>query len=480
MKKLLLTAIETANTKKATYADARVVNEKNELIRVKNSEILEPTMSESSGIGIRVIVDGAWGFASTSDLSVKSITKTAVTAIEIAKASAKLKKENIELSKEEVFTDKWQTPYKTDPFDVPMEQKVNTLVKVNEILKKAKQISVAESSMSFTREHKYFASSEGAFIEQIIVYSGCGYSATAISNGDAQIRSYPMSFGGEYESAGYELIDRLQLLQNAEKTRDEAVALLTAKTCPSGKMDLILLPSQMVLQIHESVGHPTELDRVFGTEESYAGKSFVTTEKYRNFKYGSEIVNLVADNQIETGLATAGYDDDGVPAQKWHIVKNGQFVGYQTNREFAPRIGDAHSTGNNRADGFNKIPIIRIANLYLMPGTGKLKELIAGVKHGIIMDNTRSWSIDQLRYNFQFGCEIGWEINDGKITGIVKNPTYQGITPEFWSSCDATCGQDEWKLLGVANCGKGQPGQVARMSHGAAPTRFRNVTIGVR
>jgi len=257
------------------------------------------------------------------------------------------------------------------------------------------------------------------------------------------------------------------------------VALLTAPECPGGQKDLIINPNQLFLQIHESVGHPTELDRVMGMEANFAGTSFVTTEKLNKLQYGSEIVNIVADSTIPGGLATQGYDDDGVAAQRWHLIKNGLFTGYLTNRETAHIIGEERSKGCNRADGWNRLPIIRMTNISLMPGDWTLDDLIADTDDGILIDCNKSWSIDDKRINFQFATEIAWEIKNGKKGQILKNPTYQGKTTEFWNSCDAICDDDHFVLWGTANCGKGQPGQTASMSHGCPPARFKNVTVGV-
>lgn len=278
-------------------------------------------------------------------------------------------------------------------------------------------------------------------------------------------------------SMGYEYIENLDLVGNAERTREEAIALLSAPNCPSDEMDLIIYGDQLALQIHESTGHASELDRVLGYEESYAGSSFLTTEKLGKFRYGSDIVNLVADTTLPGGLATCGYDDDGVKAQRWHIVKNGILSGYMTNREFAHAIGHTRSLGANRSDSYRSIPIIRITNLSLMPGEWEYEDMIKDIKKGIILENNKSWSIDQKRLNFQFGCEIGWLIKNGKITKMVKNPVYQGITPKFWGSCDAIANEKYWKLYGVSNCGKGQPTQIFRMSHASSPARFRKVKV---
>jgi len=243
--------------------------------------------------------------------------------------------------------------------------------------------------------------------------------------------------------------------------------------------DLILDGSQLALQIHESIGHPSELDRVLGTEANYAGTSFLTIDKLGKLQYGSPIVNVVADSTIPNGLATVGYDDEGVEAQRWHLIKNGIFVGYLTSRETASAIGEERSRGCMRADGWSRIPLIRMTNISLMPGECTLDELINDTKDGVYMETNKSWSIDQRRINFQFATELGWRIKNGKKVEPLKNPSYQGITVEFWNSCDAICNEDHFVLWGINNCGKGQPSQRAQMSHGAAPARFRKVRVGV-
>ncbi|MDI6732531.1 MAG: TldD/PmbA family protein [Planctomycetota bacterium] len=481
MKELCNVALDTAKNLGATYADIRIINFRTEDIQVRNGKAGGFEQSESLGAGIRVIANGAWGFACTGKLTQEEIVRTTTLAVEIARASAILKKEDIQLTKEKTYVDFWQTPFVIDPFAVSKDEKLDLLFRIDAILRKHKSIKEAFSSMSFRREHQHFANSEGSFIEQILLRSGGGYSATAVGNGDTQTRSFPASFRGQYCSMGYELIKSLPLIENAERIRSEAVALLKAPLCPSGKKDLILGGAQLVLQIHESVGHPTELDRVLGMEESFAGRSFLTTEKYgSNYKFGSAIVNIVADGTVPGGLATFGYDDDGVRAQRWHLVQNGIFSGYQTNRELALKVAEGTSRGCCRADGFARIPMIRNNNISLMPGTWELDDLIKDTKDGIYMDVNKSWSIDQMRLNFQFGCEIGWEIKNGKKTRMVKYPNYQGITPEFWASCDAICNDKYWVLWGVPSCGKGEPVQTAEMSHGCSPTRFRQVTVGVR
>jgi TldD protein len=295
-------------------------------------------------------------------------------------------------------------------------------------------------------------------------------------------RSYPNSFGGQWQNKGYELIGELKLLENARRVGEEAVALHQADQCPEGKFTVILDSSQLGLQIHESIGHPIELDRVLGMEANFAGMSFLTLDKLRNLRYGSALVNVVADatEQHGPGLGTFAYDDEGVPAQCTPIVQNGLFTGYLTSRETAAMVGLERSGGCMRSESWNRIPIIRMTNISILPGETPLTlaQLIADTDHGIFMQTNRSWSIDDKRYNFQFGTEIGWEIKGGKLGRMLKNPSYSGITTEFWNAMDAIGSRDEWILWGTPNCGKGQPQQVMGTGHGAAPARFRNIAVG--
>lgn len=478
MRDLTAIALNTAKRHGATYADIRIIQTTVEDLTVRNGELGEIGQADSLGYGIRVIVNGAWGFAASPIMTIAAIRDTAVKACAIARSSARMRREKVRLSKEEVVDTTWRTPVVMDPFSVPMTEKLDLLFRLDKILRADPRIKVSEATIAASRERQWLATTEGTFIDQTLIRTGAGYSATAIKDGEVQKRSYPMSFGGQYLSMGYELIPALKLMEHAEQTREEAIALLSAKPCPPGKKTLILDGTQLALQLHESCGHPSELDRVLGLEENYAGRSFLTLEKRGRFRYGSKTVTLMADSTVPGGLATMGYDDDGVRAQRWPIVKEGLFVGYHTNREFAPVLGEP-SRGSCRADGWGSLPMIRITNLSLMPGEWMLPDLIADTDDGILMCTNKSWSIDQMRYNFQFSCEIGWEIKKGKLGAMLKNCTYQGITPKFWGSCDAVCNGDHWTLWGVVNCGKGQPGQRAEMSHGAAPARFRRVTVGV-
>ncbi|MFQ6097764.1 MAG: TldD/PmbA family protein [Armatimonadota bacterium] len=476
---LALLALDVARSAGASYADIRIIETRYEGVGTKNEKVAGIGRSDNIGFGVRVIANGAWGFACSSRVSKEEVERVAARAVAVAKASATLKASDVVLAPEPPHVDGWQTPIAEDPFAVALDEKVGLLMSVCEQLRKVAEVKVAEAHMTFTAENQLFANTEGSMIQQNLVRSGVGFSATAVGNGDQQRRSFPSSFGGQYISRGYEHVRETPLLENAPRIAEEAKALLKAPQCPEGEKDLILEGSQLALQIHESLGHPSELDRVLGFEANYAGTSFLTTDKLGSLQYGSEIVNLIADSTVPMGLATLGYDDEGVEAQKWPLVENGLFVGYLTSRETAHAIGENRSRGAMRADGWAAIPLIRMVNISLMPGEGTLDDLIADTKDGILMEVNRSWSIDQRRLNFQFGTEIGWEIKNGKRTRMLKNPTYQGITPEFWNSCDAICGPEEWVLWGVSNCGKGEPGQTAQMSHGAAPARFRKVKVGV-
>jgi len=340
-----------------------------------------------------------------------------------------------------------------------------------------KGISARTGNLIFSSERKTFANSEGAHVEQTIYETGGGIMATARGSGEVQRRSYPQSMR-QQGCAGWEFVENMDLAGNAERTATEAVALLSADQCPSGTTTLIVGASQLGLQIHESCGHAIELDRVLGSEAAYAGTSFLTTEKLHNFQYGSEHVNITADSIRLPGLGSYGWDDEGIPAQSTPVVERGRFVGYLMSRETASGL-DLPSNGSMRAASWNRIPLIRMNNVSLEPGNWTLNDLIADTDDGILMEMNRSWSIDDRRFNFQFGTETGYEIKKGKVGNLLKNCTYTGITPEFWNSCDAVCNEEHWTMWGIPNCGKGQPGQLGHTGHGSAPARFRNVQVGV-
>jgi TldD protein len=384
------------------------------------------------------------------------------------------------MAHEDAYVDSWVSPFRKDPFEIPLEKQLDLLLAADAEMRRVKGVTLTETDLQFRKIDSWFASSIGSRIHQSKVISGCGIGATSFKGEEIQKRSYPNSFGGQHALRGYELVEEMELIKNAPRIAEEAVALHSAAHCPETTGTLILGGSQLGLQIHESVGHPIELDRVLGEEANFAGTSFLTLDKLNNLRYGSDIVNVVADARLERGpgLGSFAYDDEGVPAQCTDIIKNGEFRGYLSNRESAHLIGLKRSSGTMRTESWNRLPIIRMTNISLLPGTWKLDNLIADTDDAILMETNRSWSIDDRRYQFQFSTEVGWEIKGGKRGRMLKNPSYSGITTEFWNSCDAICDADEWVLWGTPNCGKGQPMQTMGTGHGASPSRFRNVRIG--
>jgi len=478
MKDLAETALNAAQVKGAGYADVRINHHVRQNLAVKNGVLASVTDDASEGFGVRVLVDGAWGFAGSARLNRAEIELVVGRAVRIARASARVLTTRVNLGSPVSSRGRYTTPIERDPFTVPLAEKVDLLLRADAAMGETKGVTVREGSMEFIRETKFFASTEGALTEQTLYESGAGIEATATSPDDVQNRSYPNSFGRHQGAGGYEYVAALELDRHAARIGDEAVALLKAPQCPSGVKTLILDASQTALQIHESCGHPTELDRVFGMEAAYAGTSFMTPEKLNQLRYGSSLVTITADALTPTGLGTFGWDDEGVPAQRSFLIDRGLFVGYLTSRETASVLGE-QSNGTMRADGWNRIPLIRMTNVSLQPGDSSLAQMTSEVKDGVYMETNRSWSIDDKRLNFQFGTQLAYEIVDGKRGRLLKNATYAGITPEFWNSCDAVAGKSEWKLWGLANCGKGQPPQVAHVAHGAAPARFQRVKVGI-
>jgi TldD protein len=479
VKELIERALDAADRGGASYVEVRVQERDSESLTVKNGALEAAMANSTAGFGIRVLVDGAWGFCSSARLEPDEADRIAGEALEIAHASRRALGEPVELDDTPPVTDTYRTPHEEDPFAVPLDEKLRILMEADARMAAVPGVAIREGTISGGRERKTFASSAGAWIEQEIVEAGGGIEATAVNESEMQQRSYPNSFGGQMVTGGFEAVRALSLADHAQETAELAVALLDAPQCPSGEMDLVLDSTQVALQIHESCGHPSELDRVFGTEASFAGTSFLTTDKLGTLRYGSEIVHIDADATAPGGLGTFGFDDEGVPAQKVPIIEGGILVGYLTSRETAPRIG-RRSMGSARAWSWSHIPLIRMTNINLRPGdAGSLEDLIADTRDGIFMSVNKSWSIDDRRLNFQFGDQAGWIIRNGKRAQLVKNPTYTGITPEFWGSCDAICSPDEWTLWGLPNCGKGEPMQVGHVGHGAAPARFRKVKVGV-
>ena len=470
-------ALDLASVQGASYCDVRLVETNQERFVVRSGAVETLSNDESQGIGVRVLVSGCWGFASTNIVAPDEIDRITNVAVEIAKASAQSSTGQVSLGPPVTSQGVYTTPIRVNPFTISLEDKLGLLLEADARMGSVKGISARTGNLIFIKEHKSFANSEGAHVEQTIYEAGGGIMATARGNGEIQRRSYPQSMR-QQGCAGWEFVDSMDLAGNAERIASEAVSLLSAKHCPSGVTTLIVGASQLGLQIHESCGHAIELDRVLGSEAAYAGTSFLTTDKLNNFQYGSEHINITADSVRLPGLGSYGWDDEGVPAQSTPVVQNGQFTGYLTSRETASGL-NLIPNGSMRAASWNRIPLIRMNNVSLEPGNWNLDDLIADTDDGILMEMNRSWSIDDRRFNFQFGTEIGYEIKKGKLGKALRNCTYTGITPEFWNSCDAVCNEELWTMWGIPNCGKGQPGQIGHTGHGAAPARFRNIQVGV-
>ncbi len=479
MNELIDRALDAAQRAGAAYADVRIVERDAETLTVKNGALEAANSERSEGFGVRVLVDGAWGFSASALLEPEEVERVSRQALAIARASGLARGEPVRLDESPPQVGHYATPFSEDPFSVPLGEKLKLLFDADAEMAAVPGVAVRQGSIESGRERKTFASSQGARIEQEIVEAGAGIDATAFNESESQSRSYPNSSGGQVVTGGFEAVRAMDLAGHARAIAEEAVALLDAPQCPSGEMTLIVDASQLGLQVHESCGHPIELDRVLGYEASFAGTSFLTTDKLGNLQYGSELVNIDADATAPGGLGTFGYDDEGVPAQNVPIVSGGRFVGYLTSRETAPIIGQ-QSMGSSRAWSWDRIPIIRMTNINLRPGNaGSLDDLVADTRDGILVVTNKSWSIDDRRLNFQFGTQVGWLIRNGKLTQMVRNPTYTGITPAFWGSCDAICGPEAYTIWGVPNCGKGEPMQTGHVGHGAAPARFRNVQVGV-
>lgn len=465
--------IDDLKSKRVNYGDVRVVVRESESIVVKNGIIEAITHSSDIGFGVRVLKNSAWGFASSNEIKKNVADKVIRNALSIARASARVKSKDITLTPVASQKGRYRTVVEIDPMKVSLDDKIDLLLSCDKAMRKQKQVKVSEGQLRFYKTTVHFASTDDSFITQDFVYSGGNIKVYAMDKGELQSRSY-----GGYGQKGYEFVNNLDFKTHAPRIAGEVAMLLAAEQCPEQQTTVILDGHQMVLQVHESCGHPTELDRVLGTEASYAGTSFMTIDKLNNFRYGSDTVSIVADATVPGGLGTFGWDDEGVPGQRVYLIKKGMFVGYLSSRETAGIVG-TNSTGAMRADGWNRIPLIRMTNINLEPGTWKFDDLIADTEDGVFMATNKSWSIDDKRLNFQFGCEFARKIEKGKLTKVYKNPTYAGITPEFWKNCDAIANKDSWRMRGTPNCGKGEPGQTMFVGHGTAPARFRKLQIGI-
>lgn len=467
--------LSTLNT--ARYADIRHTATHQQHVKVRNGEVDHLSSTVDRAIGVRVLVGNGWGFAASSEVTEASLRRTAARALEVAAASNVASTQPVTLSDVEPHVARWESPYRIDPWSVPIGKKIEHLMNATEPMRGDARIHQVSGEISCYRQEKTFASTVGSFLEQTTTQMGGGIEAVAIEGDEFQRRTYPNPFGGDFQAEGWEFIERLDMPRKALEVRDEALALLAAPKAPAGRFDLIVGSAQLALQVHESCGHPTELDRAMGLEISLAGGSFLQPSMLGKFRYGSDLVNIVADATIAGSIGSFAFDDDGVPAQRFHLIENGMFVDYLSGRDTAPFIGRA-SNGTVRAESAARIPIIRMTNINLEPGDTPLADIIASTKRGIFVETNKSWSIDDLRLNFQFGCEVAYEIENGRLGRMLRNPLYTGNTPDFWRSCDAIADRSSWQVWGLPNCGKGDPMQTMRVAHGAPAARFRNVEMG--
>jgi TldD protein len=475
---LLAELIDSAQAR-AGYADARFVHSRVERLTTRNGRLDQLDSDESEGIGIRVRVGGSWGFAAVRGTERQDAEAALARAIAIAEAQPNVP-DAAPLAPEPAARGEWTTAFGRDPFEVPLEEKLSVLLAADAGLRTEPGVNLTRARFTAFQTETIFASTEGALCEQRVTECGGGIAAVAVDAGDSQIRSYPASHGGHVAAAGYEHFLELELPGHAPRVASEAVALLSAPACPHGSATLILCGEQLGLQVHESVGHAVELDRVLGREASYAGTSFVPPDGIGSLAFGSERVNFTADATTPGGLGSFRWDDEGVEGRPVPIVRDGILVGFLSSRETASEIGLERSGGCMRAEGFARQPIVRMTNVNLEPGdAGTLDDLVADTDDGLLIETNRSWSIDNRRLNFQFEGEAAREIKNGERGRLLRNPSYAGVTPEFWGGCDAICSPDEWQLISLLDCGKGEPGQVMRVSHGTSPARFRDVEVGV-
>ncbi len=470
-------AVEAALAAGARYADARVMARRSQSMSARNGDIEELSQEEHTGLGVRALSGSGWGFFAIADLTPVAARGAGERATAIARASAMVAGPPLELAPVEAHQAYWEDPVAEDPLSVTLAEKGDLLTSVTATMR-GSGADVALASCDAWDTHKWLVSSEGHRIEQRIRECGAWMSATAVGERETQRRSFP-GIRGQYGTRGWELVRELDLPGNASRIADEARALLSAPECPPTQTTLILGSEQMALQIHESVGHAVELDRILGWEAAFAGTSWLDLAQLGRLRFGSDLMSITADATLPGALGSFGYDDEGTPAQRVDIVRDGTWVGVLSGRDSAALAG-VPAGGMVRGDGYDRLPMVRMTNIGLLPGDSSLEEMIAATDDGVLMDTNRSWSIDDKRLNFQFGCEIGWEIKGGKRGRMMRNPTYTGISPRFWGSLDMLGGQAEWTFWGTPNCGKGQPGQVGHTGHPAVPARFTGVRIGVR
>jgi TldD protein len=470
-------ALATAKKLGASYADIRINRYRIEAVSTRERQVLNVASGQNFGFGVRVLVKGTWGFAGSPLLTTEEVERVTREAVDIAKANSAFQRKKIELVPTPAVVTKWKSSFERDPFDVPVEDKTQFLLKLNEGALAVKGVSFVNSAMAWVNEQKYLATSDGSRIEQYLIRGNPSFTVTAIDRSTNDFQS--VNTLREGQAIGYEYMSKHDWNGEAKEAAEHAVMKLKAKSVTPGRYDLVLHPSHLFLTIHESVGHPTELDRALLWEANYAGTSFLTPAKTGKLQFGSKIVNFVADRKQALGLATVGYDDEGVPGQRWHLVKDGVFVDWQTTRDLAPLVGKKSSYGCLHADSWGSVPFPRMPNVSLEPAKQNVSQddLIAGVDNGILIKGRGSYSIDQQRYNFQFGGQTFWEIKGGKVVGMLRDVAYQSRTTDFWGACDGLGGPDTYDIPGSFNDGKGEPGQSNAVSHGCPVARFRQINV---
>jgi TldD protein len=470
-------SLTTAKQLGASYADIRLNRTRVESLRTREQQVQSVSRDQTFGFGVRVLVKGTWGFSASSIVTDEEVRRVTRAAVDIARANAAFQRKPIKLAPARTIVTSWKSSFEKDPFDVSLDTKIDFLLKLNRTALKNPAASFVNSSMVWVSEQRFLATSDGSRIDQYLVRGMPSFTVTAVNRqtGDFQSRS---SLGGP-QAMGYEYIERHRWLEEAEQAADEAAAKLKAKSVEPGKYDLVIHPTNLWLTIHESIGHSTELDRALWWEANYAGTSFLTPDKLGKLRIGSPIVNFFADRTQPAGLATVGYDDEGVPGQRWYLVKEGMFVDWQTTRDLATLIGRNSSHGCLYAQGWNNVAFPRMPNVSLEPGKSNvsLDDLVSGVDRGILIYGDGSWSIDQQRYNFQFGGQTFWEISKGKVAGMLRDVAYQSRTTDFWGACDGLGGESTYQLSGAFNDGKGEPSQVSIVSHGCPVARIRQVNV---
>lgn len=476
MRKLAETAVAELAAAGVQYGDARVESRSLERITFRGRRLEEASLRSSEGIGVRAIVGGCWGFASSTGLSVESVKSAVERAVEIARSGAGSGAGSVRLAPLSPQRGSYESPCARDPFEVDRLEKIGLLEKCSEVMNSDSRVSLSWAQIHSERIERVLASTEGSLVSSKLTHTQPTLIVYANHGGDSQSRN--LQCGAR--AAGWEWIEENRLVESSERLREEAIEKVMAEEGPAGVMDLVLDGHNLSLTMHESVGHPTESDRALGWEANYAGRSFVKISDQGGLRYGSDIVSFLADNTLPMGLASWGWDDDCVPCQKWYLVKDGVFQEFGSVRDTALLIGRDSSRGCSRAQDFGNFPINRQPNFYLEPSREPVtpEELIAGVKQGIYIEGRGSFSIDQNRVNFQFGGDRFREIRNGRLGRPLKKVLYGSRTTEFWGSCDGIADERFFQPMGLLNCGKGEPPQSARMTHGASPARFRNITVG--